>query len=53
MSEEKQVSPPEERRNGKERRGEDRRKQSIPVEVERRQGGDRRHDPERRSPPES
>ena len=44
-----------ERRDGQERRREERRKQSIPVAVERRSGADRRFLPERRvekSPPE-
>ncbi len=53
MSDEKKAPTTTERREGKERRGEDRRKQSIPVPVERRKGDDRRHDPERRSPAES
>ena len=37
-----------ERRDGQERRREERRKQSIPVAVERRSGGDRRVTEERR-----
>jgi hypothetical protein len=41
-------SPETERRDGAERRREDRRKQSIPVAVERRSGTDRRSEAERR-----
>ena len=41
----------DERRNGGERRGEDRRKVSIPVPVDRRSGNDRRSGGDRRVQP--